>query len=64
MLGNFKEMDWLYTSFFPITQMSSRERSLRATNDELLVSLEEVTRQLEQSRNAENKAIGSVKVEE
>ena len=44
--------------------MSSRERSLRATNDELLVSLEEVTRQLEQSRNAENKAIGSVKVEE
>ena len=34
--------------------MSSRERSLRATNDELLVSLEEVTRQLEQSRNDEN----------
>ena len=44
--------------------MSSRERSLRATNDELLVSLEEVTRQLEQSRNAENKAIGTVKAEE
>ena len=44
--------------------MSLRERSLMATNDELIVSLEEVTRQPEQSRNAENKAIDSVKVEE
>ena len=45
-------------------QMSSRERSLRATNDELLVSLEEVTRQLEQSRNAENRTLASGKTEE
>ena len=44
--------------------MSSRERSLRATNDELLVSLEEVTRQLEQSRNAENRTLASGKTEE